>query len=116
MLPKPPAPRSVSSSVSASEKFRREKRQDHELGDAVAGGDGARRVRVIVQRDGALAAVVRVDHADAVCRAQPLPDARPLRANTPPKYPAGMARASPVPIMAVVCGAIVTLCPSAGQA
>ena len=54
-------------------KFRREKRQDHKLGDAVAGGDGARRVRVIVQRDGALAAVVGVDHADAVCRAQSLP-------------------------------------------
>ena len=53
-------------------KLRRQKRQDHKLGDAVAGRDGARRVRVVVQRDGALAAVVGVDHADAVGRAQPL--------------------------------------------
>ena len=53
-------------------KFRREKRQNHELGDAVAGRDGARRVRIVVQRDGALAAVIGVDHANAVGWAQPL--------------------------------------------
>ena len=58
-------------------KLRRQKRQDHELGDAVAGGDGARLVRIVVQRDGALAAVVGIDHTDAVGRAQPLPGGQP---------------------------------------
>ena len=46
-------------------KLRRQKRQDHELGDAVAGRDGAHFVRVAVQRDGALTAVSGVEHADA---------------------------------------------------
>ena len=44
-------------------KLRRQKRQDHKLGDAVAGHDGARRVRVVVQRDGALACLLYTSDA-----------------------------------------------------
>ena len=78
-------------------KLRRQKRQDHELGDAVAGRDGAHFVRVVVQRDGALAAVIGVDHADAVGRAQPLlrgqPAAREHAAEIPRRDGEGEPRA-----------------------
>ena len=67
------------------------------MGDAVAGRDGAHFVRVVVQRDGALAAVIGVDHANAVGRAQPLlrgqPAAREHAAEIPRRDGEGEARA-----------------------
>ena len=53
-------------------KFHRQKRQQHELGDAVTVAHGALFVAVVVQGDEAFAAVVAVDDAEAVCRTEAL--------------------------------------------
>ena len=53
-------------------KFHRQKRQQHELGDAVTVAHGALFVAVVVQGDEAFAAVVTVDDAEAVCRTEAL--------------------------------------------
>ena len=71
MLPKPPSPRPVGKGVDLL-KFHRQKRQQHELGDAVTVAHGALFVAVVVQGDEAFAAVVTVDDAEAVCRTEAL--------------------------------------------
>ena len=53
-------------------KFHRQKRQQHELGDAVTVAHGALFVAVVVQGHEAFAAVVTVDDAEAVCRTEAL--------------------------------------------
>ena len=53
-------------------KFHRQKRQQHELGDAVTVAHGALFVAVVVQGHEAFAAVVAVDDAEAVCRTEAL--------------------------------------------
>ena len=59
---------------------RRQERRDWakaELGDAVAVAHGALFAAVVVQGDKAFAAVIAVDHAEAVRRAQPLLGSKP---------------------------------------
>ena len=82
--------------------------QQDELRDALARADGARLLRVVVEGDKALAAVVAVHNADAVAGRSPSRLASPLRANTPPKVPSGSATAMPVGTITVWCAGMVT--------
>ena len=95
--PKPPAPRSDRASSSTSTTLGRLERDQHELGDPVAGGERERLGPVgVEQQHPQLAAVAGVDQPGRVDQRDPVRAASPERGSTRPAWPSGISTAIPV--------------------